>query len=1132
MDTNYATIDDLTALTGQVQTLQGNVNTVTQNYAQLDQAVENINHLETLRDVSIVNLTEGDVLHYDVDGTWHNIKPSSLGISGGTGTGGGIDIDTLKEEGAKLFISKVTDDTAAGKITFQNGIVSDKSTVSKGKLQVGTFVTGLVGTGAQIDEFGNAEFQSVTIRDSLSVPELQFNKISVISGEEWNTVCHGEIESVNTTTKTITLKLEENEYSGISVDDICRGLVQNINDATETPEDQNGFVKDKYVATSYFKVKTVLDNFGKTFIYELQSESTPLPSKGMKFVVYGNFTKVERQNSAYSTRNYKRFLKNVNTWAITWQNIASHFGKLDGLVIPGAPNSGALEGDGAYLTNIYMTGATIKFTPEQIAELKGDTTFLHIAYADDAFGTNFSFDSGSRTWMGMYTDTIQTPSSDYLMYKWTHIGNQNPADGEDAIVYQLLPSQNVVKVINGIADPSTLSCGIVKITGASAAELLTALPATYTMDYTIDSNTSVDYTLNSSLSVPTDCHKITFKLKRNGAVIDSEGIPVLKDGESSIVVDLDNEHITFACYSDGSVKPFTPITIGIHVYRGLTSVPVTAIVPNFGAGVTVTTNAGNPGSMTIASATTVAEGMYAIAVSFEVDGYTITRNAYIRVTKVKDGVDGVNGKSFNVEGAPVVVRSSNGFLTVTECTLNSIRIADNGTTTAFTGNFGGYYRSSVDQNWLAIDLNQTNRSTGIFYWDAGLTTTEFWFGFSTAGAATPTSTNLLWSQRVPVVFDGANGTAEDLNYTLQRDRGYWDGVSTYYHDSASNSCSTEEYNLYQNAANLTIVDYVTYQGSVYYAKQNSTNQAPSLSSSYWAVYDKIPAMTVNNLLANNAKLGDFNFSNNIFTSNNSKLSMDSNTGSLYCTNATISGNITTNNLISKVTEEDPNDPLETIQYKTASVNEFGDGAYIQYYPKGGGKRMELNAGNIIYYNSDGTVAWTLGASGDIVKATNNSFIWKDAVSLISECYDATIPTDIPAYPGKVYNTTDWNGMYCRKADNNYVQYTYRVCVGTGTYAQYNGLAVKASAIGGGGTTDPSTIATTDYMPDGMYFVLGGMLPMVSPIDHTTAGYERSAARVVNHRDPYTTSNLYLFWWNGTPDTVANYYNEYVTIADL
>ena len=1090
MDTNYATIDDLTALTGQVQTLQGNVNTVTQNYAQLDQAVENINHLETLRDVSIVNLTEGDVLHYDVDGTWHNIKPSSLGISGGTGTGGGIDIDTLKEEGAKLFISKVTDDTAAGKITFQNGIVSDKSTVSKGKLQVGTFVTGLVGTGAQIDEFGNAEFQSVTIRDSLSVPELQFNKISVISGEEWNTVCHGEIESVNTTTKTITLKLEENEYSGISVDDICRGLVQNINDATETPEDQNGFVKDKYVATSYFKVKTVLDNFGKTFIYELQSESTPLPSKGMKFVVYGNFTKVERQNSAYSTRNYKRFLKNVNTWAITWQNIASHFGKLDGLVIPGAPNSGALEGDGAYLTNIYMTGATIKFTPEQIAELKGDTTFLHIAYADDAFGTNFSFDSGSRTWMGMYTDTIQTPSSDYLMYKWTQIGNQNPADGEDAIVYQLLPSQNVVKVINGIADPSTLSCGIVKITGASAAELLTALPATYTMDYTIDSNTSVDYTLNSSLSVPTDCHKITFKLKRNGAVIDSEGIPVLKDGESSIVVDLDNEHITFACYSDGSVKPFTPITIGIHVYRGLTSVPVTAIVPNFGAGVTVTTNAGNPGSMTIASATTVTEGMYAIAVSFEVDGYTITRNAYIRVTKVKDGVDGVNGKSFNVEGAPVVVRSSNGFLTVTECTLNSIRIADNGTTTAFTGNFGGYYRSSVDQNWLAIDLNQTNRSTGIFYWDAGLTTTEFWFGFSTAGAATPTSTNLLWSQRVPVVFDGANGTAEDLNYTLQRDRGYWDGVSTYYHDSALNSCSTEEYNLYQNAANLTIVDYVTYQGSVYYAKQNSTNQAPSLSSSYWAVYDKIPAMTVNNLLANNAKLGDFNFSNNIFTSNNSKLSMNSNTGKLICTDAEITGAITATSGSFTGSVNAQSGTFNGVVYSnggefkgavncyngstlSASVNNNNDGMFKQYYASGKLK-MSFGDGWIIYYNDDAnnTIAWKLGASGDIQKTALDYWKTIQWVAL----------SDVGSGDISSSNTLSDHAV------------TYKEFVpGDGT--TYKGLTVVNSV---SDTELPQNINNVTYwIPDGIYYPVGA--PALVGWD-----YDKNMNKYVRQKTTFTT----------------------------
>ena len=51
-------------------------------------------------------------------------------------------------------------------------------------------------------------------------------------------------------------------------------------------------------------------------------------------------------------------------------------------------------------------------------------------------------------------------------------------------------------------------------------------------------------------------------------------------------------------------------------------------------------------------------------------------------------------------------------------------------------------------------------------------------------------------------------------------------------------------------------------------------------------------MTVNNLLANNAKLGDFNFSNNVFTSDNSKLSMNSNTGKFICTDAEITGAIT------------------------------------------------------------------------------------------------------------------------------------------------------------------------------------------------------------------------------------------------
>jgi hypothetical protein len=48
---------------------------------------------------------------------------------------------------------------------------------------------------------------------------------------------------------------------------------------------------------------------------------------------------------------------------------------------------------------------------------------------------------------------------------------------------------------------------------------------------------------------------------------------------------------------------------------------------------------------------------------------------------------------------------------------------------------------------------------------------------------------------------------------------------------------------------------------------------------------------VNNLLANNAKLGEFSFSNNIFTSSNGKLSMNSSNGKFTCTDAVITGEV-------------------------------------------------------------------------------------------------------------------------------------------------------------------------------------------------------------------------------------------------
>lgn len=377
----YATKDELNELVVLVRNLQGDINTLDTSVGELDTLVERINHLATLKDVTITYITEGDLLQYSSDGTWHNIQPSALSI-GGEGGGGIVDISVvkamIKQEGSKLFLSKLQDDQAAGIITFNNGLVSNKMTYLKEGVQIGHFVSGMIGgTGAQIDKDGRGEMTSLILREFLEVPELRFNKIDVVSGELWNSIAFGTIEDVDIANQIVTVKLEEGEYSGIKVNDICRGIFHNLGSGndTESKPDENGFDTVAGFSTSYFTPIEVLDSFGKQFRYTLKPGTTQHPSKSMKFVVYGNFTDPNRRSSAYATRTYKRYLKDVNTWQIDWTNIASQFGLLDGLNIPGGPNDGNLTGDGAYLTNVYMTGALIQFTPEQMDEMKGHDAY-------------------------------------------------------------------------------------------------------------------------------------------------------------------------------------------------------------------------------------------------------------------------------------------------------------------------------------------------------------------------------------------------------------------------------------------------------------------------------------------------------------------------------------------------------------------------------------------------------------------------------------------------------------------------------------------------------------------------------------------------------------------------------------
>ena len=236
------------------------------------------------------------------------------GGSSGSNSGGGIDKDDLITEGSNLFISKTHDDFALGQITFRNGIAT------YGDIFIGDYVPGFLGSGGKFDKDGNGEIQSLVIREFLEVPELRFNKIDVVSGELWNSIAYGTIESVDEANQVFTVKLEEGEYSGLHVNDICRGIFHNLGQANETEEtvDDSGFDTIRGFGTSYFTPIEVFGSYDKNIRYALKPGCKYHPKPAMKFAVYGNFTDESRQSSSYSTRNYKRFLKNVNTWGITW----------------------------------------------------------------------------------------------------------------------------------------------------------------------------------------------------------------------------------------------------------------------------------------------------------------------------------------------------------------------------------------------------------------------------------------------------------------------------------------------------------------------------------------------------------------------------------------------------------------------------------------------------------------------------------------------------------------------------------------------------------------------------------------------------------------------------------------------
>jgi hypothetical protein len=231
------------------------------------------------------------------------------------------------------FLHKNKPDVAASLIKFLAGA------------EFGQYIPGIeTGTGAAIDEDGNAEAQSLTVRSFLKSPQLIYNKVSVTGGETWNTE-GAVIRTVTTDGENayiLELDVEEGDHAGLQTDDICKGHY-NLS---------GGFV------TSYFRV-THVDDTANTIRIVLGADSEVPggvncpPTPYMTIARYGSFTVRERQRSQYfsSIEGYIVLLDYVDNYKIEPRHYRAVLGNIPQSLLPG--NLPIDEDDtGIYLKNV------------------------------------------------------------------------------------------------------------------------------------------------------------------------------------------------------------------------------------------------------------------------------------------------------------------------------------------------------------------------------------------------------------------------------------------------------------------------------------------------------------------------------------------------------------------------------------------------------------------------------------------------------------------------------------------------------------------------------------------------------------------------------------------------------------
>ena len=287
----------------------------------------------------------------------------------------------------------------------------------------------------------------------------------------------------------------------------------------------------------------------------------------------------------------------------------------------------------------------------------GKTYYLHIAYANSADGkTGFSVSDGTnKLYIGQYTDTAKTDSTDPTKYTWSKIKGETGADGKPGRTYIIEPSCNVLKRgSDKVISPNFITFKAYYRDGDSAARV--PYKGRFIVEETVDgsawktiyiSSTDEDtvthylYSIltnssgqavassnGSTIGIPRDVTNVRCKLYASG------GTTTLMDMQSvAVVIDIDNltqEQIVSILTNDGAWK-------GLYYSNGRLYVSLDALL---GGTVTLGGKKNGNGYLKIKDASNAVKGL------IDRSGYTVftsyeENSEYMKYTGVQFSSDGI-----------------------------------------------------------------------------------------------------------------------------------------------------------------------------------------------------------------------------------------------------------------------------------------------------------------------------------------------------------------------------------------------------------------------------------------------------------------------------------------------------------